>query len=98
MRDREALGRDGFVMITALVNDRTGKILSGPEIISRGFVYVQSAEELFTAMRDLVRKVVAEAKNGNREQLVQEAVKKFLYNETKRRPMVFAQMYALHES
>jgi ribonuclease J len=98
MRDREALGRDGFVMITALVNDRTGKILSGPEIISRGFVYVQSAEELFTAMRDLVRKVVAEAKNGNREQLVQEAVKKFLYNETKRRPMVFAQMYALHDS
>ena len=93
MRDREALGQDGFVMVTALVNNRTGEVVNGPDITSRGFVFMQDSDELFDGVRGLVRQLSREYKNGNREQVIQEAVKKYLYTETKRRPMVFTQMY-----
>ncbi len=93
MRDREALGQDGFVMVTALVNNRTGEVVNGPDITSRGFVFMQDSDELFDGVRGLVRQLSREYKNGNREQIIQEAVKKYLYSETKRRPMVFTQMY-----
>ncbi len=92
LRDRESLGRDGFVMIVGAVNRKTGKLVDEPEIISRGFVYLSSAEELFAATRDLVRQVVSSS-NGNRASQVQTAVGKMLYTETKRRPMVFAHFH-----
>jgi ribonuclease J len=93
MRDREALGQDGFVMITAVVNGRTGEVMKGPDVTSRGFVFMQESDDLFNGVRDLVRRLTTEYKNGSREQVIQEAVKKHLYNETKRRPMVFTQIY-----
>lgn len=93
LRDREALGRDGFVMITGMMDSKTGKVRDEPEIISRGFVYRGTAEELFQSIRNLVREVAASSENGNRNQQVQNAVSKLIYNETKRRPMVFSHFH-----
>jgi ribonuclease J len=95
LRDREALGRDGFVMIVANLNKHTKQLHMPPEIISRGFVYLRSpeAETLFEGARDIVKKAIGQKRNGNREKAIQDAVSKYLYNETKRRPMVFAHVY-----
>jgi ribonuclease J len=95
LRDREALARDGFLMIVGVVDKKTGKMTKEPEIISRGFVYLGSAEELFESTRDLVREVASQSSNGSRDQQVQTAVKKMLYTETKRRPMVFAHIHEM---
>jgi ribonuclease J len=93
LRERETLGRDGFVMIIGVLNTKNGKLVGDPEIISRGFVYQSHAEDLFQSMRKIVRDVATANSNGNRAQLVQNAVSKMIYTETKRRPMVFTHFH-----
>lgn len=93
LRDREALGRDGFVMIVGLINKKTGQLIGEPEVISRGFVYRSNSDELFKAIRNLVRETASGIGNGNRSQQVQNAIGKMVYTETKRRPMVFAHFH-----
>lgn len=95
LRDREALARDGFLMIVGVVDKKTGKMVQEPEIISRGFVYLGSSEALFESTRELIRDVATQSSNGSRDQQVQTAVKKMLYSETKRRPMVFAHIHEI---
>lgn len=93
LRDREALARDGFVVVVATMNKKTGELTEEVDIISRGFVYLRSADMLFERTREVVRETIAKSNNGNRQQLVQDAVSKFLFNETKRRPMVFTHLH-----
>ncbi|GAB4578882.1 MAG: ribonuclease J [Anaerolineales bacterium] len=87
VRDREALARDGCVIVNLLVNN-TGKLLRHPEIVTKGFVYEPEAEELLTETVEHVTATVHKA-NGSLKADVERALKDFLYNETKRRPMVF---------
>lgn len=88
MREREALARDGMIMVN-LVIDRSGHSLMGePEIISRGFMLPRESNELLGQMRRRVADSVSRA-NGNMKQDVEETLKTFLYSETRRRPMVF---------
>jgi ribonuclease J len=91
MRDRETLARDGLVIVNAIVDRDTRVVVGEPEIVSRGFVFHREAEELFENARQTVRRVLeSPATNGNRVELVQDALGKLFYNETKRRPMIFA--------
>lgn len=88
MREREALARDGIVMVN-LTLDRSGHALSGePEIITRGFILPREADELIGQARRRVTDTVSRA-NGNLKQDVEETVRTYLYSETRRRPMVF---------
>jgi ribonuclease J len=92
IRDREILARDGFLTISVNI-DRAGEIHGNPDIISRGFVYLRDSDDLFQNVRNTVYDVISQ--NGNRsnrqiEDNLTEAVGKVLYNETKRRPMVFS--------
>jgi ribonuclease J len=93
MRDREVLARDGFVLVHFSRDRETHRVRGEPEVISRGFVYMRDAEGLLNGARQLVQRV-AESGNGRSAQDVredvQEALGRYLYNETKRRPMVFA--------
>ncbi len=93
LRDREALGRDGFVTVIATVDRNTGKVINEPEIISRGFVYLGGADDLVNATRQLVREISPKANSKNRVQQVENAISKMFYTETKRRPMVFARFH-----
>jgi ribonuclease J len=92
IRDREVLARDGFIFV--VVNaDEKGDVIGEPEIISRGFVYLRDSDELLGHVRRTVNEVLSstkQARNGKRRERLQEAVGRTLYNETKRRPMVFA--------
>ncbi len=94
MRDRETLARDGFVFAVLVMDGETGKLLDEPELISRGFVYVPEAEELFEDARERIREIVAQFPlNGNGakklEDRIESALKGMFQQETKRRPMIF---------
>ncbi len=88
MREREALGEDGFVVVNLRVN-RAGQLIGKPEIISRGFIYVPEAEEMFEAARAQIAAVAARPSANLREK-VEQTLTDFFYSELKRRPMVFA--------
>jgi ribonuclease J len=89
MREREALARDGFVMVHLDLSPKTGKLRSEPEIVSKGFVFVRDSDELFGAARARIR-TLAEAPNGvDLKAKVEKDLGKFFYAETKRSPMIF---------
>jgi ribonuclease J len=63
-------------------------VLEEPEIITRGFIHSRAVDDLLDAARQMIREAVRNG-NGNLQKDLQEAVKAFLYNRTRRRPMVF---------
>jgi len=93
MRDREILARDGFLLVTVNVNRKTGDMIGRPDIISRGFIYLRESDDLLRQVREVIDSTMSKAgknSNGRRRDLLQDNLSKMLYNETKRRPMVFA--------
>ena len=95
LRDRRHLSQDGLIVVVASVDTEARLLLSGPDIVSRGFVYVRESEELM----DEVRRVATEAiedclmRRGKIDRVeiknrVKDDVSKFLYAKTKRKPMV----------
>jgi ribonuclease J len=89
LEDRRLLSRNGFMVVTLVVQRDTGRVLSGPEIISRGFVYVRESGELLERARAEVLKAVQDG--GNRAVLsnqIKEALTRFVYSEIKRRPLI----------
>ena len=93
MHDREILARDGFLMVVVNVDADTGRQIGEPEIISRGFTYLRDADQLIGNIKQTVNDVLVQgrqSRNGKRRERMQDALSKMLYNETKRRPMVFS--------
>ncbi len=88
VREREKLARDGIVLVNLLVDRKTLHLCEEPEIITRGFLYPRNGDDLLGAMTRLVKEV-AQNGNGNLEGDLEQTVKSFIYNKTKRRPMVF---------
>jgi ribonuclease J len=87
MRERGKLARNGLFLIDISVDKLTGRLLHDPEIITRGFVSPEDAEDMIPE----VRKRILNAVNGggpDNEKDIANAVKSYLYEETKRRPMV----------
>jgi ribonuclease J len=87
MREREALARDGFVAVHLNLG-KNGQLKRPPEILSKGFVFVQDSEALFASAREKITELVGEA-DGDLEQRIEKELGKFFYAATKRRPMVF---------
>lgn len=95
MRDREILARDGFMIVVVNVDSKSGQIIGEPEILSRGFIYLRDADDLLQHVRQTVYQVMESGagrgrNNGRRREALQDSISKVLYNETKRRPMVFS--------
>lgn len=92
IRDREILARDGFLLVAVNVDRDSGELLGQPEIISRGFVYLRDSDELLTLVRETIEDVMVDTvgQNGRRRDRLQDSLSRVLYNETKRRPMVFS--------
>ncbi len=93
IHDREILARDGFMMVVVNVDAETGKLVGEPEIISRGFIYLRDADQLLVNVKQTVSDVMGsmrQSRNGKRRERLQDSLSKMLYNETKRRPMVFS--------
>lgn len=88
VRERGALARDGIVVISLIMEKTSGRLLEEPEIITRGFVYKREAKDLISMARKQITDTVKRG-NGNIQDDIEQSIKAFLYNETKRRPMVF---------
>ncbi|MAT06781.1 MAG: ribonuclease J [Acidimicrobiaceae bacterium] len=94
IRDRRVLGEEGVVVVVVTVDIQTGKVITGPDIITRGWVYAPEAEDLLDEACDRVAEVVeASLANGVRdvealERDVRRAAGKFVSDRTKRRPMI----------
>jgi ribonuclease J len=88
VREREELARDGMMLINLTLDHKSHNLQEEPEIITRGFVYARSSDDLLSETRGLIRKMVSQG-NGSLHEDLQQAVKSFLYNKTKRRPVVF---------
>ena len=87
VREREALARDGFVLVN-LTLDHNQHVRAEPEIITRGFIYAKNGEDLLSATRRLVIDSVKQG-NGNLQEDLEQTIKSFIFNKTRRRPMVF---------
>jgi len=91
VREREALARDGFVLVHLVMDRNTCVLSEEPEIITRGFIYQREEGDLLAETRKLVEDGVR-CGNGNLQKDLEQSVKSFLYSKTKRRPMVFVTM------
>ena len=93
LRDRKHLAEDGLVVVVATVDDYN-EIVSGPDVVSRGFVYVKESEELMQRVKDVAAQSITKALNKRVRDwaaikgAVRDDVAKFIYKETKRRPMI----------
>ena len=94
MRDRKRLAEDGMVVVVLPVSSHDGRLLSRPEIITRGFIYVKESEDLLRELENLAMDA-AEGVSGRRGRdesdlkgAVKSAVSNYLFKTTKRNPMV----------
>ncbi|MET1012978.1 MAG: ribonuclease J, partial [Paenisporosarcina sp.] len=94
LRDRKLLSEDGMLVIVTTLSKANNKIISGPDTISRGFVYVRESEELMKEVDRLVLSTLQSIQISDRNQrsVLKQSVKatigKLLYAKTKRRPMI----------
>ena len=91
MLEREKLARSGILFIDVSLNKSTGRLLHDPEIITRGFLSPEDAEQLIPEVRKRVVEIV-DGGGVNDEKNIVSAVKSYLHEETKRRPMIFVTM------
>lgn len=94
LRDRKHLAQDGLIVVVCTVDVEANDIISGPDIISRGFVYVKDAEPLMVEAKALVRKVLEESfqkgkyGKGDQRMEIREKLGQLMYQRTKRNPMI----------
>ncbi len=94
IRDRKRLAQDGLIIIVATIEKETGACMAGPDIVSRGFVYVRESEELMEEARLLVKKALDQClDSGIRDwttmkNSIKDALSSFIYRKTKRSPMI----------
>ncbi|RKJ35800.1 ribonuclease J, partial [Butyricicoccus sp. 1XD8-22] len=94
LRDRKLLSQDGIFIVVVTLNRAQKKIASGPEILSRGFVYVRESEELIVEATELARGVIEKYVSKdtfewtNIKQEIRDTLNTYLFQKTKRRPMI----------
>jgi len=88
VREREALARDGFILVNLTLHRDKFNLVEEPEIITRGFIYARDGDDLLESTREIVKEAISSG-DGNLEKDLEQTIKSFLYNQTKRRPMVF---------
>jgi ribonuclease J len=94
LRDRRLLSQDGILVVVVTLAKGSSKILSGPDIVSRGFVYVRESEELLDEANRVVTNTINRLLDGNITEWsvikndVRDDLGKFLFDKTRRKPMI----------
>ena len=94
LRDRKHLSEDGLMIVVVTISKEDGKVLAGPDIISRGFVYVRESEDLMDGAKNVIKDVLHECEEKNIKEWaylknnIKENLKEYLYTKTKRNPMI----------
>jgi len=94
LRDRKQLSQDGILIVVVTMNKESGTVVAGPDIVSRGFVYVRESEELMDDAKDKVKQALVKCQDKGITEWaaiksnVRDAIGKYLYEKTRRRPMI----------
>lgn len=94
LNDRKHLSKDGIIIVVATIDSATGQVISGPDVVSRGFVYVRENEELMNKARDLSCNIIYDCYGNNVndwntvKSKLRDELSRLTYEKTKRRPMI----------
>jgi ribonuclease J len=94
LRDRKQLSQDGILIVVVTIDKETAEVVAGPDIISRGFVYVRESEELMEQARDKVKQALKKCQDEDISEWstiksqVRDTLGKYLFEQTRRRPMI----------
>jgi len=94
LRDRQHLAEDGIMIVVVALESATGEVVSGPDLVSRGFVYVKESDELMDEARELMQNVMDNCVSrgitdwGKIKNTIKDALSDFIWKKTKRRPMI----------
>ena len=94
LRDRQHLAEDGILIVVLALDGATDELVSGPDIVSRGFVYVRESDELMDEAREVVNDAVEGclgrgiADWGKLKSAIKDSLGEFVWKKTKRRPMI----------
>ncbi len=94
LRDRRQLSQDGIMIVVVGVDKASGQIVAGPDIVSRGFVYVREAEDLMGEARDKVQAALDKCEDNHNMEwsalktAIRDSLGRFLFEKTRRRPMI----------
>lgn len=98
LKDRELLSQNGIIIITATMNKKTKKILVGPEILTRGFIYVKDSTEIVNKIKEICSKVITDNTYPNYidytkiKNTIREELSNYLFNTTGNKPMIITVM------
>jgi ribonuclease J len=94
LRDRKHLSQDGILTVVVTISKENGGVIAGPDIISRGFVYVRESEDLMDEAKEIVKEALQKCEEKQItdwttiKNAIKEALRSFLYERTKRKPMI----------
>src|SRR5699024_4228119 len=94
LRDRKHLSEDGLIVVVVTIDKNNGNVVAGPDIISRGFVYVRESEDLMEESKKVIREVLRECEKNKitdwatLKSRIRDALRCFLYEKIKRNPMI----------
>jgi len=94
LRDRKHLSQDGLMVVVVTISKESSSLVSGPDIISRGFVYVRESEQLMEDAKSIVKKILERCEEkkitdwSTIKSSIKDGLKNFLYERTKRNPMI----------
>lgn len=94
LRDREMLSDNGIMIISATLNKKTKKIIAGPEILTRGFIYVKDSADLLKEIKDICSKIIDDNTHDNFVEFnkiktnIRDELGRFLSNQTGNKPMI----------
>ncbi|MBQ9658117.1 MAG: ribonuclease J [Clostridia bacterium] len=94
LRDRQHLSQDGLIVIVLTLDSSTGEVVAGPDVISRGFVYVRESENLMEDVKAVVKREVFKCEEkglrdwGTIKSSVKENLRDYIFSKTKRNPMI----------
>lgn len=91
LRDRQMLSQDGLIIVVLNLSQETGTLISEPDIISRGFVYVRENEELLQTLKELVKVEINDLEEkewSTVKAIVKNKLQKYIFKKTKRDPMI----------
>jgi len=98
IKDREMLSNNGIMIVSVTINKKNKTIISGPEILTRGFIYVKDSTELLNQLKEMCTKIILDnTKNnfieyGKIKNLIREELSKYLIKETGNKPMIITVM------
>ncbi|MBR4234514.1 MAG: ribonuclease J [Clostridia bacterium] len=90
LRDRKHLSEDGMIIVVLTFDHETGELISGPDIISRGFIYVKENEELLDGARETVRRILEKeySSTASLKEAIRDSLKRYLNDTLRRDPMI----------